>query len=365
MTISAKSLTGKFAKRLNPTFKVELSFVLPPGITVLFGPSGSGKTSILRIIAGLDTPDHGSIALAGMQFYDSTTILNVPAHLRRVGVVFQDLALFPHLSALQNVEFGLHDLPLARRRERAMEFLSRFRVAEAAQRKPAQLSGGERQRVALARTLATQPSVLLLDEPLSALDSAIKASILDDIVRWVKDNPIPVVYVTHDRDELYSVADRVMVLSDGKITHLGAPADVLSASKSFRVSRTEEYENLMWATARSLDEPAGTMTCNIGGAEIEAPMPHGVIPPQFQIAISAGDILLATSRPEGISARNVLRGEVTQVAHLDHSIAVSVRCGCATLVSHVTPNAVSALHLEVGNSIWLLFKTHSCHVMRD
>ncbi len=358
------ALKARVTKRLESGFVVDAEFAVPQGITVLFGPSGSGKTTILRMIAGIVPPDRGAIALGVRPFFDSEASVDIPARQRHVGYVFQDLALFPHYSALQNVEFGIDALPAAKRREVAMELLSRFRVADRASHRPSELSGGERQRVALARALATRPEVLLLDEPLSALDSAIKSGIIEDLVRWVQENPIPTLYVTHDRDEIYAAAERVIVLEAGKIAHEGAPRNVLAAARAFRSTSSVEYENVLAARVVSSDESAATISCDVGGGTIiECPMPHGEVPRELRIAISAGDILVSVARPEGISARNQLLGTVSQLSPIGHSVAVTISFGSASLISHLTHAAVESLRLETGKKVWAIFKTHSCRIL--
>lgn len=197
-------------------FDLDVNFTAPTGVTVIFGPSGSGKTTILQCIAGLASVESGTISISGESLYDSAAKLDTPTHLRGVGYVFQDLALFPHMSVEQNIGFGIrvngsHKQRLVRN---AME---KFRILAIARHRPAEISGGERQRVALARALVTEPRLLLLDEPFSALDDSLKDEIISDLRKWLNAKSIPALFVTHDREEARALGDRVLLLKAGKI----------------------------------------------------------------------------------------------------------------------------------------------------
>src|SRR6267378_201906 len=229
-----RTLQARFHKRLlsaEQEFLLQVDFVAEPGFTILFGPSGAGKTILLDCIAGLATPDAGRIAVKHRVLFDAEAGLNLPVAKRQVGYVFQDLALFPHLNAEQNVAYGLAHLSRAARQQRALALLDALRIAHLSQRRPAEISGGERQRVALARALVTDPLVLLLDEPLAALDAATKSRILDDLRAWNRAHGIPILYVTHVREEVFALGDRVIVLENGRIVAQGSPHAVLSAPR--------------------------------------------------------------------------------------------------------------------------------------
>jgi molybdate transport system ATP-binding protein len=201
-------------------FSLDVDFSAPSGVTVIFGPSGSGKTSILQCIAGLLRPDAGFIRVAGQTLLDSANGVDVPAQFRRIGYVFQDLALFPHLTAAENIAFGIR-VNGAERRQLVHDALEKFRITRVAHHRPAEISGGERQRVALARALVTHPRLLLLDEPFSALDDELKQEIMADLKRWLVENGVAVLFVTHDRDEACALGHRVLLLKDGKIVGEG------------------------------------------------------------------------------------------------------------------------------------------------
>jgi molybdate transport system ATP-binding protein len=225
-----RSLVARFS--LAPTRDgrpaLEVALEAPPGITVLFGPSGAGKTTALAVVAGLIRPDRGRIAVGPETLFDREAGIDLPPHRRRVALVFQSLALFPHLTALDNVAYGLpRALGRAARRALAREWLERTRAAHVADRRPATLSGGEAQRIALARALAASPRVLLLDEPFTALDEGLRRE-LGGLVRELADElAIPTILVTHDRRDALALGDRAVVLGAGRTVAAGAVPDAL------------------------------------------------------------------------------------------------------------------------------------------
>ena len=211
-------------------FELRVAFEVPPGITVLLGPSGSGKSTILATIAGLLAPDSGRITLGGEVWFDSNTRRNKPIHERRVAFVFQSLALFPHMTAAQNAAYGApRSLPKDERRRRALASLERFRVAHLADRRPATFSGGEAQRVALARAFAMSPRAMLLDEPFSALDFTLRHEFIRDLRAAAQDLHVPILHVTHHRNEARILGDRAILVAHGRLTEAGAIDQVLPA----------------------------------------------------------------------------------------------------------------------------------------
>src|SRR5271166_5269753 len=199
-----------------PSFTLDVSLVVSAGITILFGASGAGKTTLLDCIAGLQTPDEGEIAIGETVLFNSQSRRNLPASRRSAGYLLQSLALFPHMTVEQNVQYGLAALDKAERAARSLQTMESFRIASMAQRRPGKISGGERQRVALARALVRRPRTLLLDEPMSALDRTTRAKSLDDLRRWNEMHSVPILYVTHDREEVFALGDRVLVLEVGR-----------------------------------------------------------------------------------------------------------------------------------------------------
>src|ERR1022692_3491914 len=301
---SQNRLTVQLHKRFSGAgrdFTLDIKFTIAPGITIIFGPSGAGKTTLLDCIAGLTIPGSGEIVAGSRILFDHET--NLPTQNRKIGYVFQDLALFPHLTVQKNIEYGLNG---GDRRQKADAILESFRIAHLRDRKPREISGGERQRVALARALVTDPCVLLLDEPRAALDAATKSKIIDDLRAWNAAHGIPILYVTHNREEVFALGDRVLVLEDGGIIADGTPHGVMGAPRRESLAQMIGFENIFYAAVTAAHENRGTMTCRIAksNVELETPLVRAETGSQLLVGIRAGDILLATVQPEGLSARN-------------------------------------------------------------
>lgn len=374
VTPAISILTARVRKNLRSperAFSLDVEFTAAPGFTILFGPSGSGKTTLLDCIAGLATPDAGRIAVGDRLLFnnaDSQAHLNIAVAQRSVGYVLQELALFPHLTVQQNTEYGLAHLARSAREERAAAMLQEFRIDHLRLQRPGQISGGERQRVALARALVTDPCALLLDEPLAALDAATKSKILDDLHRWNQAHQIPIFYVTHSREEVFALGERVLVMEDGRIIAQGTPHEVLTAPRQETVAQLAGFENIFDGTVWLVHEDRGTMTCRLGSEPrsfvlLETPVIRAEQRSHLRVGIRAGDILLAISKPEGLSARNILPGKIVSIERRDMMISARVNCGIEMEV-HLTLAARDSLKLEVGRDVWLVIKTYSCHLMR-
>jgi len=360
---AAACLRARIRHQFAGGFSLDLDFTAAPGITIVFGPSGSGKSTLLQCLAGLLEPADGTIELAGRTLLDHARRISVPAAQRRIGYLFQDLALFPHLSVVGNVGFGLAHLARAERDRRVAAILKAFHVEHLAPRRPSAISGGERQRVALARALVTEPDLLLLDEPLSALDAATHARILDDLRAWNRARQVPILYVTHSLKEAFALGERVMVLERGRIIADGAPHAVLAAPRQETLAQLAGFENLFDAEVLALHPDQGTMTCRLaGGAQLEVPLTRMDAGARCRIAIRAGDILLARSRPEGLSARNLLPGRVIAVEQQASTVVARISAG-AEFEVHITPAARESLGVVPGAELWLVIKTFSCHVV--
>jgi molybdate transport system ATP-binding protein len=222
-----KTLTAEVRLRLSSTFALDCALEVPSGFTVLFGHSGSGKTSLLDCIAGIRSPDSGRVQVDDQTLFDSAKALDLPSSDRKLAYVFQSLALFPHMSVLENVAYGLKHEAERRREERCRSLLAQFGIDGLHSRRPADLSGGERQRVALARSLVTDPRALLLDEPLAALDRPMRMKIIDDLRSWNSDHGVPILYVTHSVREAMALGERVLLMKDGGILASGSPSELL------------------------------------------------------------------------------------------------------------------------------------------
>jgi molybdate transport system ATP-binding protein len=374
--VSAQNETGgpllqaQFRKRFAvpaQEFVLEAEFEAKPGFTILFGPSGAGKTTVLDCVAGLAKPDSGRIAIGNRVLFDAPQGTDLAVAKRRIGYVFQSLALFPHLTVEKNVQYGLTHVPQSRRAARASSILQAFRIAHLAPRYPREISGGESQRAALARTLVTDPAVLLLDEPLAALDAATKSKIIDDLRQWNQTHRIPILYVTHSREEVFALGERVIVLDAGRIVAQGTPHEVIEAPQQETVAQLVGFENIFDAVVESVHPERGTMTCRIAGdggpVVLETPLVRGGVGSALRVGIRAGDILLATVPPVGLSARNVIPGRITSLDQRDVIVSARVKYRVEMEV-HLTLAARDSLQLAPGREVWLVIKTHSCHLMQ-
>ncbi len=368
----SSELEVRIRKRFpNPegTFTLNVHFRALAGFTILFGASGAGKTTLLDCIAGVSDPDEGRIAVGGEELYDSEKKDNVAAWKRRIGYVHQDLALFPHLTAEENVAYGLRALGAAEQRTRSRAMLQAFRIDHLRDRRPAQISGGERQRVALARALVTQPRALLLDEPLAALDRPTKTLLVNDLRHWNQEHRVPILFVTHNGEEVFALGDEVIMLDAGRIVAQGPPHEVMRAPRLETVAHLSGFENIFDATVLALRETRGTMTCKLGtpgpanGEELETPLVRADVGSRLRVGVRAGDLLLATEIPHGLSARNILPGIIRRMEQRDVIVCAIVDCSGTEFEVHVSLAARDALELAPGKSVWVVVKTHSCHLM--
>jgi molybdate transport system ATP-binding protein len=346
-------------------FAIDVAATFPQGFTVLFGPSGAGKSTLLDCIAGLQQPDSGEIRLGEKVFFDAAGNVSLSPQRRELAYVFQSLALFPHLSVEQNIRYGLDKFPASEQTERINTVAKSFRIEKLLTRRPAELSGGEKQRVALARALATRPRVLLLDEPLTGLDSSLRRSILEDLHAWNAANRIPILYVTHNREEVDAIGERVVTLVDGRVQETGAPRAVLDAPRSIELAQSAGFENVLSAVVVEHRPADGVMRVSLDHAACEIEIPLGDPEPgsEVRVAIRAGDILVATEPPHFLSARNILPGTIVSLETRGNMVALCAKAGTIFEV-HVTPGAARALDLAPGLLVWLVIKTHSCHLVR-
>src|SRR3954470_14845729 len=391
---SGNSLQLKLKKRLTSrgvgTFLLDVEFVAQPGITILFGHSGSGKTTILQCIAGLLKPDEGRIVAGEQIVFDSEARVDVAVSKRHTGYVFQNLALFPHFTVEQNIHYGLDGLSREEKDRRTRAGLESFHISHLLHRRPNEISGGEHQRVALARSLVMDPRVLLLDEPLSALDGVTKSKIMDDLRAWNEARKIPIIYVTHGRREVFSLGEHVVALERGKIIAQGTPQDVLAAPRHEMLAQLAGFENIFDSTVVAQYESHGTMACRLErrvtvkqhdgpspdetdpraaemipvkkDLELEVPLARMEPGASVRIAVRAGDILLSTQSPQALSARNVLIGKLIAMNRVGVMVVAEVDCGVPITVD-ITPSAVESLGLKVGQDVWLIIKTYSCHLL--
>ncbi len=356
-------LSVDIIKRLDG-FTLQARLEASPGFTMLLGPSGGGKTTLLNCIAGLLRPDSGRVAIGSTVLFDSASRIDLPVEQRRLGYVFQALALFPHMTVEENVRYGIAKLPAARREQRIKSMLKSFRISHLAAHKVTAISGGERQRTALARSLVTDPRALLLDEPLTALDLATKSKILEDLREWNAAHSIPIVFVTHSPQEAFALGERVVMIEAGEVIAQGAPHEVLTSPRHQTVAQIVGFENMFDATVVEMHEHHGTMICQLGLSEcrLEVPLISTSPGAAVRIAIRAGDVMIAAEPPRGLSARNVLSGRIRAIRREGVTVILAVDVGVDFEV-HVTPSALEELGLVPGQQIWLVIKTYSCNLV--
>jgi len=353
------ALSARFARRFpgGPAIRADLD--LPLGgaeVTVLFGPSGAGKTTILRCLAGLETPDEGTVRLGAETWFDADSGVNRPPQARRVGFLFQDHALFPHLTVAGNVAFGLAGLPRAERERRVSDGLSFVGLSGLAARRPRELSGGESQRVALARALVRRPALLLLDEPLSALDSPLRIRLRGELRTLLTSLEIPSVVVTHDRAEALALGDRVAVVTEGEVRQTGPVDEVFSRPADVGVARVTGVECVL--PGRVVAEADGVVTVAIGGARLAAADLTGARGEVF-VCLRAEDVLLERGAPAfRESARNHLAATVTAVTPEGPLVRVALDCGFP-LSALVTRPARDELGLVPGAAVTAVVKAAS------
>lgn len=346
-------------------FVLDTAFTGAPGVTALFGPSGSGKSTVIGIIAGLVRPGRGVVEIDGEPLLDTSRGIAVPSHRRRVGLVFQDAQLFPHMTVRQNLSFGRW---FARRRAGLVAFdavVGTLGIPHLLARRPAQLSGGEKQRVAIGRALLAAPRILLLDEPLASLDRARKLEILPLIETLARDLGVPVIYVSHAIEEVTRLAEKVIVLERGRVVAQGAPEDVFPAA-----GRTGLQSDGPGADRFALASVVSGRLGAYDGAFALTPLEHpagklflsgriGASGDRARVVVRATDVALATQRPRSLSIRNVLEGTVTAVRTTAGPVAIVeiALAGQGRLNASITRLAVEELGLGEGDHVFALIKT--------
>ncbi len=361
--MDSPSLEVRLKRRIHPGLTLDVAFELGRYRGVLFGPSGAGKTSVLRMIAGLLKPDSGSIRLDGATLFDSEKRIDVPLRARRVGMVFQDDLLFPHMSVAANIGFGLNTWTKADANRRVEEIAALCGVEPLLGRRPATLSGGERQRVGLARALAPRPRLLLCDEPVSALDMTSRNALIDRLKALQASESLPVLYVTHSTAEAVSLGRRLFLLEGGTVTAEGAPLDVLAAAARRGSGRLEGVRNEFPARVEADSDSDGETRLRLhGGPLVVVPKQTFATGAEVVLSVLAEEILLARGPIIGLSARNVIEGTIDRVLAHGSEAEVLVRTGELTWVVSVVEPAVRALGLDAGAEVRMIVKARSCHV---
>ncbi len=355
-------------RQLEP-IPLDASLGCAPGeVLALVGPSGSGKTSILRAIAGLLQVREGSIRINGDTWFDARQSINLPARRRRVGYVFQNYALFPHLSALHNVMEALLEYAPSERERRAREALSRVRLAGLEQRLPRALSGGQQQRVAVARALAREPRVLLLDEPFSAVDRATRQRLYRELAELRRELAMPVILVTHDLDEALMLADRLCVLHQGRTLQTGTPHDVMTRPDSVEVAQLVGLRNVFRAGVIGHDETRGITRIEWRGHRLEAVLqPAFAVGEQVTWAIPQGHLILhRRDRPSLGERENPVSGTVTECISLGENVSLTVAVngpGRPPLFLNVPAHTARRNGIAAGVNIGVSLLAEGIHLM--
>ena len=336
-------------------FRLDARFELPAtGVIAVLGPSGSGKTTLMSAIAGIVKPHDGVIALADEVLFDSNRNIDLPIEARGCGVVFQDARLFPHLSVEQNLAYGL-----LRRRGRAIaqhtgHVTEMLGIGHLAKRRPATLSGGERQRVAIGRALLSQPRLLLLDEPISAVDPDRKGEILPYLERLHDAANVPIVYVSHALDEVLRLADQVVLIAGGRCEAAGPAALVLSDHPVAGERRITVFDG----TVIEHDPSIGLTLVATTVGTFRIPITETVIGKRLRLVVEARDVALATGELAGLSIRNRFRATISRIERLDRSQAlVTLTASGGTVAAVLTHDAVADLRLTTGTNVWCLVKS--------
>lgn len=355
-------LAARFVKRFQPNVEIGLDLVRPAdrsSVTVLFGPSGCGKTTALRCLAGLERPDEGHIAFADEVWFDAGRRQCLPPQTRGVGFLFQDYALFPHLSVADNVAYGLSHLPRTERRRAVAEVLAQFGLAGFGAHAPRQLSGGQQQRVALARALVRRPRLLLLDEPLSALDEPTREDVRQELRRLLTGAGVPVVLVTHDRREATALGDYLVVMDRGAVRQQGPIGEVLGRPVSSDVARIVGVETVVPGRVRAVVD--GLATVSVGGAELLA-VGGAAEGTNVYVCVRAEDVVLIRGDAGTASARNRLLGVVRSLTPHGPLVRVQLDCGFP-LTAAVTRFAAEELSLHEGAAVTALIKAVAVHLL--
>lgn len=340
-------------------FSLAYDFESHERVTGLFGPSGAGKSTLLRIVAGLIHPEYGRVEIAGRCVFDSERGIRVAAHRRRIGYVFQQARLFAHLNVDHNLRFGAwfaRDRPSAARFKQVVDMLD---IGALLKRRVAGLSGGEQQRIAIGRALLANPEILLLDEPLAALDAARKAEVLPYIERLSQSGDLPIVFVSHQLDEMLRLANRhVVAIRDGRVAFSGATADFLARPDLLGARHARDAGALLRAPVAEHLEPDGLTRLDLDGQSLFVPRLVQPVGQAVTLHVRAREVMLARGRPADISALNVIQTTVESVqADGDYAVEVVLAAGTQRLDARLTCRSAEAMALKPGDIVYAVIKS--------
>ncbi len=356
------NFTLNFQKRLG-SFNLTVDCVLSQKVTAFLGASGSGKTTLLNCISGTLTPDSGKILFGNETLYDSDARINIAPEKRRIGYVFQEGYLFPHLTVKQNIRYG-QPKTVQKNENYVSQILDILEISDLLERYPKQLSGGQRQRVAVARAINMQPSILLMDEPLASLDRGLKNRIIPYLYNIKQTYEIPILYVTHAISEVMALADEAHIISEGKITFNGEPHELLTTPSTLPIANITGVENILSLPIANSDEEKGVTALEIGTQRLIIPYMEsnmeGETNNEVPIAIRAEDIIISLEDNLPISARNILKGTIDSV---QNQTLVSIKVEQHLMTVKITPDACKQLQLCEGKQVYCVIKANAVNLL--
>jgi molybdate transport system ATP-binding protein len=340
------------------SFALEARFSTDGRLTALFGRSGAGKTTLVNIIAGLVRPERGRVAIDGRVLLDTERGIELPRHRRRVGYIFQESRLFPHLTVRQNLLYGRWFTPSAERHERLEDVVALLGIEALLDRRPGRLSGGEMQRVAIGRALLASPRLLLMDEPLASLDEARKAEILPYVERLRDEARVPIVYVSHSVPEVARLATTLVLLSGGKVAAVGPAVEVMGRLDLFPMTGRYEAGAILEARVKAHDERYALTRLHSAAGELHIPRLDLAVGAPVRVRIRARDVMIGLNPPDALSALNVLPGRVAAISEGSGPIAdIGLEVGGAKLIARVTRRSVEGLGLVPGRAVYAVIKS--------
>ena len=339
-------------------FELDVHFRSGRGLTALFGRSGAGKTSVVNVIAGLIRPERGRIVVDGSVLIDTEHHIRAPTHRRRVGYVFQEDRLFPHLTVRQNLLFGRWFAPGSGPAARLDDVVNLLGIGSLLDRRPSRLSGGEKQRVAIGRALLASPRLLLMDEPLASLDTRRKDEILPYIERLRDQASVPIVYVSHAVAEVSRLASTMVLISDGRVRAVGPVQDVMGRAELYPMAGRFEAGAVLAARVAAHDARWGLTELAGAFGKLTVPGLHAPVGTALRVRIRARDVILAATPPSEISALNVLAGRVEALVPIEEAaLEVQLRLGEERLLARVTRRSGATLGLAPGREVFAVIKT--------
>lgn len=345
-------------------FKLDVAFKLAELDTLgIYGPSGAGKSTLLNMIAGLRKPDSGYLSFNGEPLFDSKRNINMPIHRRRIGLVFQDSRLFPHLNVQENLNYGYHLVATKDRRFHLTQIVELLELSPLLQHRPDQLSGGEKQRVALGRALLTSPRLLLMDEPLASLDTRLKQQILPFLRRVKHELNIPMIYVSHALDEILYLTSNIAMMNQGQLLAIGPFHEVIHQLPVLSIAQSLGLENVLHGQVHAHLPEEGYSVIMLNDQLLHIPLIQGEIGTIATVSVAASNVALSLRKIEGITIQNQLAGVVQAVQNVRHKTLVTIQLDQtdAQIMAEVTAKSVQDLHLNPERKVYCLIKTQSIH----